>query len=207
VSRIETQQNHGGFTEVVDPVAEVLARIRGGDRHAAAAFVMENQDFIRRRYRQRLGLRLRRLIDSQDLVSTIARRLDACVLGKGVVAKDEAQLWALIFRIGDNALIDRRRVLARLEQVEGPDSEIAREWRCRMARAERARPDGALMEVDRMLRLLASEVDRQILSLWLAGLEHNQIAEELGLSPTNVRQHWARICARLRADYAPEWSV
>lgn len=187
-------------TSQSDEVTEAIARIRQGDRHAAAAFVLEHQGLIRRRYRQRLGFRLRRLLDSQDLVSTIVRRLDACVMGRGVRAEDEAQLWALIFRIGDNALIDRRRVLARLDRVEGPDSEIAREWRCRMARAERAQPDGTLLEIDRMLRMLPSEIDRRILTLWLGGLEHNEIAAEIGLTHAAVRQRWARLCARLRAS-------
>ncbi len=181
-----------------DCTDDLLARIREGDRKAAAEFLFASEGFIRRRFRQRMTQKNRRLLDSQDLLSTIARRFDACVERKGVRAGSEGQLWALIFQIGDNALIERTRVLARLERVEGPDSEIAREWRCRLARAERSQPDGAMFEINRMIGLLPQEIDRRILMLWLGGFDHPEIAADVGLTAANVRQRWVRLCARLR---------
>lgn len=180
--------------------ADVVLQIRTGDREAAARFLLEHEGLIRRRYRQRLG-RLRNLLDSQDLLSTLARRLDAFVHGRQVEATTLGQLLALIFQIGDHAFVDKSRVFARLQKVEGPDSLIAQEWRCRLARAERSRPDGANAELDRMFVSLVSDTDRQILALWMAGEEHPEIATQLGLSHAATRQRWARICDRLRAKF------
>src|SRR5688572_28295557 len=72
-----------------------LGRIRGGDREAAAEFVRLNEALLRRRYRHKLGSALRRIVDSEDLVSTVSRRLDAYVLSGRVRAVTLQQLWAL----------------------------------------------------------------------------------------------------------------
>ena len=183
----------------MEVLAQTIDRIRTGDRGAAAAFLTENQAMIRRRYRHKLGRAMRRLCDSQELVSTIARRFDRLVYDKAVRAESERQLWALIFAIGDNALADKGRIVQRLEQVEGPDSDIAREWRIRLARAERNRSDGMEGELDDMLRRLDDPMDRQVLTLWLMGFEHPAIAQEFGIEAVTVRKRWERIRKKLRA--------
>lgn len=179
----------------------LLERIRNGDREAAAEFVLHHRAAIQRRFRQRMGLRVRRLLDSLDLVSTIARRLDAVVRIGNVRSLDDAQLWALVVQIGSNALTEMGRVQARLDRVEGPDSEIARVLRCRLARAQRREPEGAMIEVDRILRVIPHDIDRHILTLWLSGYEHAEIAEEIGIAPATVRQRWSRLCTMLRSGY------
>ncbi|CAG1007826.1 hypothetical protein PHYC_03482 [Phycisphaerales bacterium] len=143
------------------------------------------------------------MVDSQDLFSTIARRLDTLVRTGEVLALNERQMWALVFKIGDNALIDKARVMQRLERVEGPDSDVAYEWRCRLARAERAIPGGAESEIDGMLSRLDDRVDRQILSHWLLGTDHAAIAEELEMTTDAVRKRWERIRSHLRSVSVP----
>ncbi len=190
-------------SESTGPVHLLVTRIRGGDRSAAAAFLVQHEGQIRRRYRQRLGRAMRRMVDSQDLFSTIARRLDTLVRTGEVLALNERQMWALVFKIGDNALIDKARVMQRLERVEGPDSDVAYEWRCRLARAERAIPGGAESEIDGMLSRLDDRVDRQILSHWLLGTDHAAIAEELEMTTDAVRKRWERIRSHLRSVSVP----
>ena len=56
--------------------ADLLARIRAGDRDAAAAFLDRYGPLVRRRVRGKLGQQMRRVFDSQDLWSTLARRFD-----------------------------------------------------------------------------------------------------------------------------------
>lgn len=177
-----------------------LDRIRTGDRDAAAAFLTQNEELIRRRYRQKMGRAMRRLCDSQELVSTIARRFDKMVSDGEVRAASERQLWALIFSIGDHALADKGRILRHLERVEGPDSDVAREWRLRFARAERSTPDGMEGELDSMLRALDEPIDRQILTMWLMGIEFSMIASELSMEPATARKRWERIRTRLRVS-------
>lgn len=193
------QSTTGPAPQGPTPVELLVSRIRAGDRGAAAKFLLEHEGLIRRRYRQRLGRAMRRLVDSQDLFSTIARRLDAMIRTGSVLALNERQMWALVFRIGDNALVDKTRVMQRLDKVEGPDSDLAYEWRCRLARAERSAPGGAETEIDSMLARLDDRVDRQILSQWLVGTDHATIAQELEMTPDAVRKRWERIRTRLRS--------
>ncbi|MBL8874402.1 MAG: hypothetical protein JNM86_01250 [Phycisphaerae bacterium] len=181
-----------------------IDRIRTGDRDAAAAFLTQNEALIRRRYRQKMGRAMRRLCDSQELVSTIARRFDKMVSDGAVRAASENQLWALIFAIGDHALADKARILQHLEKVEGPDSDIAREWSLRFARAERSNPDGMEGELDAMLRLLDGPIDRQILTMWLMGIELQVIAAELAMEPAAARKRWERIRSKLRVSAEQE---
>lgn len=181
-----------------------LDRIRTGDRDAAAEFLTRNEALIRRRYRQKMGRAMRRLCDSQELVSTIARRFDKMVSDGEVRAASEPQLWALIFSIGDHALADKGRILQHLERVEGPDSDAAREWRIRFARAERSGPDGMEGELDSMLRSLEAPIDRQILTMWLMGIELQVIATELAMEPATARKRWERIRSKLRVNAEQE---
>lgn len=181
-----------------------IDRIRTGDRNAAAEFLTQNEALIRRRYRQKMGRAMRRLCDSQELVSTIARRFDKMVSDGEVRAASENQLWALIFTIGDHALADKARILQHLERVEGPDSDVAQEWRLRFARAERSSPDGMEGELDRMLRSLEEPLDRQILTMWLMGIELQVIADELSMEAAAVRKRWERIRSRLRISVREE---
>lgn len=177
-----------------------LQRMCSGDRSAAASLMGEYQDLLRRRFRRRLGRAMRRIVDSQELISTVTRRLDVMVKQGTVGASSERQWWALVFRIGDHALADKARILARLERVEGPDSELAQQWRCRFARAERRQPEGMELELDAMLRLLSDPLDREILTMWLMGRDHISIAQELGETPEFVRKRWERIRKQLAAS-------
>src|SRR5262249_30350304 len=111
------------------------------------------------------------------------------------------QLWALVFRIADRALIEKARVFRALEAREGEDSPFARQVLQHLERNERAQPDGALIEIDRAMGCLSDAVDRDILSLWLMGNQHKHIADSVGLAPTAVRQRWVKIRDRLRDLY------
>src|SRR5262249_29722926 len=90
-----------------DPSAHLralLLRMRRGDRHAAAEFVVENADSIRRRFRRRISGSVRRLFDSADLVSTVARRLDG-IVGRGrLAAGSVGELWSLVMVVGRYSL-------------------------------------------------------------------------------------------------------
>jgi hypothetical protein len=48
------------------------------------------------------------------------------------------------------------------------------------------------------LRRLDCAVDRQILSLWLAGEPHTQIAQQVDMTPAAVRKRWESIKHLLR---------
>src|SRR5262245_43990251 len=73
-------------------VPELLARMRAGDRQAAAVFITRYESKIRRRVRGKLSLSMRRIFDSQDIVSTLGRRLDLYVRSGKLEAQSEQQL-------------------------------------------------------------------------------------------------------------------
>ncbi len=182
-------------------VEQLLRRMRGGDRDAAAAFMSAYGPRIQRRVRGKLSRAMRRVFDSLEILSTVSRRLDSYVHAGRLEARTAPQLWSLVFRITDAAVIDKVRVFKRLERVEGEDSPLAAQLR---ARLNEAPEDTIEVEIERILQVLDDETDRQILSLWLAGNEHAVIGEFVGLTPNAARQRWFRIRDRLRKELGGE---
>lgn len=180
-----------------DGIGDLLTRMKAGDRQAAAQFMDRFGSRIRRRVRGRLRPAMRRLFDSQEIISTLSRRLDAFVAGGRLAACSENQLWALIFRMAENAVIDKARVFRSLQSVENGDGFAALlVWRLR--EAEQREPEGPETELNRAFAALEDRTDREILSLWLHDTPHYVTANILGLSPAAVRKRWETIKRRLR---------
>ena len=192
----------------------LIERMRSGDRRAAAVFVLEYGPRVRRRLRGKLSRAMRRVFDSQDLMSTLARRLDAFVLAGRLRATTEGQFWSLVFQMAEHALIDKARVLRRLRAAEGEDGPLARALEARVRGAgtegravggggggggEVDEDSGAALELAATFDMLPDSTDRAILSLWLNGTPHAVTADCVGLSPAAVRQRWMGIRARIRA--------
>lgn len=181
-----------------DRLADLVQRMRAGDRQAAAEFMIEYGPLLRRRVRGKLGAAMRRLFDSQEILSTVGRRLDRYVRVGGLEAESPGQLLQLVFRMAEGAVIDKVRVFKRLERVEGEDSHFAQEFSSRLHDADTDQSDGAVISLDAALRVLTSDIDRQILTMWLNGTQHNVIAWDLGMTPAAVRQRWKTIRDRLK---------
>lgn len=177
---------------------QLLMRMRSGDRAAAAEFIERFGPRIRRRIHGKLGPAMRRLFDSQEILSTLGRRLDVCIRSGSLGATSIDELWSLVFRIADNSLVENARVFRSLEAKEGEDSPLAYRMLQRFKDAESTDRDGPLIEIDRALRSLDDSVDREILSLWLHGKQHVHIAESVGLSAPAVRKRWEKIRGKLR---------
>jgi hypothetical protein len=180
----------------------LITRMRGGDREAAARFLVEYGDLIRRRIRGKLGTGMRRLYDSQDILSTVSRRLDRYVRNGQVQAASAEQLWSLVFKMAETAVIDRVRAYKRLQAAEGEDGTIARELLTRMDRAESNEPEGAELVLERVYCSLGSDADRELLVLWLADMPLFRIAETTGSTPAAIRQRWKAIRERLKVRIA-----
>ena len=181
-----------------DRLTDLVQRMRLGDRQAAAEFMVEYGPLLRRRVRGKLGAAMRRLFDSQEILSTVGRRLDRYVRVGGLEADSPGQLLQLVFRMAEGAVIDKVRVFQRLERVEGEDSQFAQQVSSRLQDAENDQCDGAVLSLDVALRTLTSDIDRQILTMWLNGIQHSVIAWDLGMTPAAVRQRWKTIRDRLK---------
>lgn len=185
-------------------VEDLLVRLRAGDRNAAAAFIERNREIIRQRFRRKLGRAMRRVVDSYDVVSTIARRLDTMLTRGGLGFENERQLWGLVMRLGDRAVADKARLLARLKRAEQEE----RDWADTLAAAiERSQSDGEAelsQLLDRAFGALENDVDRTILAQWLHGHSQAQMAVLLEMEAGLVRKRWERIRACLRAALGGE---
>jgi len=179
-----------------DDVESLLERMRRGDRDAMGDFLARFGDRIRARVRLRLSPAVRRLADSQDLLATVGRRLDRFVVDGKLRASGPDELWSLVMTTAHNALYEKRRLLGRLQRVEGPDAVWARPAAAIVG--SRDRDDEFEGLVERALDAAGSDLDRAIVSRWLAGDSLTEIGHTLGLSPEAARQRWRSIRLRLR---------
>jgi RNA polymerase sigma factor (sigma-70 family) len=182
-------------------VRALLDRMREGDREAAAIFVTRYHRQIRRRIRGKLNPAMRRLFDSQDIVSTVGRRLDQYVSAGNVTAGSERQLWMLVYRMAINAVIDKSRMYRRLQQVEGPDSVVAQALYRQLREAERRSEVDFDIKLEQALEMFSDETDREILLQWLSGFRLNEIARSIDMAPTGVRKRWQKIRERLQERF------
>lgn len=187
------------FSAKPDSPAAILLKIQDGDRNAAAQFIASNSPLIRRRFRHKLGRAMRRVFDSQELISTVSRRLDRLVRQGMVRAVNERQLWSLVFDIAEHAVIDKARALKRLEKVESADSPFAEMLRTCILNQEHDEPSRLeSVELGDLFESLADPVDREILAMWLNGTSHLVAAQLLDIPHATVRKRWERIKDKCR---------
>ncbi|MHC4976827.1 MAG: RNA polymerase sigma factor [Planctomycetota bacterium] len=177
-------------------VDTLSGRMRAGDREAAAEFIVRYGPRLQRRIRSKLSPAVRRLFDSQDLLSTLSRRLDAYVAKGQFRAADERETWALVTTIAENAAREKARLVARLRKVEGPDSQFAQHLLSR-ASGSVAEPEDDHLDPEVLIDALESELDKDLLRFWLRGYTQKQIAEMIEISYDATRKRWERIKKRL----------
>lgn len=205
--RDDPDREDESLSDMRDPSSEVgklLRRMRTGDREAAATFVMQFGSHIRRRIKGQLSPSMRRIFDSRDILSTVGRRLDRIVESGRVKATSEPQLWALVFSIANNAVIEKGRVIRRLRRIEGEDSFFAQQMMRRLRQAERVGREQPELEIERVIDWIDDKVDKEILCLWLAGSPHDVTSVCVNLAPTAVRKRWQKIKFRLRERFETE---
>lgn len=175
--------------------AALLERIRSGDRDAAAEMIERYKPLIRQRCRSRIKPRLRSVTDSEDLWSTVARRFDVMMIRGGLVLDSERAFWVLLGTLIDHAVVDRARVLKRLERVASEDEPFAVAMRTRLEHDTSTAGSELLLEA---MNQLPRQSDRDILTLWLFDHSHRQIADALGSTESAVRMRWHEIRGILR---------
>lgn len=176
----------------------LLIRMRDQDRAAVAEFIEAYGRLIRRRVRSKLSPKMRRVFDSLDVLSSLARRLDVVVAKGQLRAMNEAQFMAFVNQVAENTIVDQARLVRRLHRVEGADSEVVRLMRQRML----VEGDSTAVREDELLRLvesIASADDRDMVCMWMNGRSLKHIGEALGISPDATRQRWRQLKINLRA--------
>lgn len=173
---------------------ELLSRVRLGDRAAAAELFTRYSGLIRQRCRQRMRPGLRAVTDSEDVWSTVTRRFDALMVKGGVTVASAREFWVLVATLTERAIVDRARVLARLDRARGEDEPFASRLRERMS----ARAGFSEAELEGLVGAVEDPIDRDVVRLWLADRSHGEIGAALGLSEGAVRSRWHQIRRVLR---------
>lgn len=156
---------------------------------------------IRRRVRGKLRASMRRLFDSQDILSTLGRRLDEYVYSGGFEARSEGELWSLVFKIAERSVAEKARHFESLTGNESGGFRAASQAQ-RFDRVDAH--DDESPELEDLLAEIPSEPDRQIARLWSRGMTSEMIAVEVKMTPHQVRQRWIRTRDRLRARFGGE---
>ncbi len=180
-----------------------MKRMGDGDRHALADFLTSYGPMIRRRVRGKLRASVRRLYDSQDILSTVSRRLDAYVRSGKFQARSEDEFWGMVFKVAQHSLVEKARIVEALRTKEGEDSEFAVWMLGRLNSPSQSDELGSgSLELDDLLDILKTDDDRTIARMWAGGANHTQIATHLGVDDAAVRQRWHRIRQTLQDGLA-----
>lgn len=177
----------------------LLDRMRGGDREAAAEFMQRFGPAVRRRVRVKLGMSMRRVFDSEDVLSTVTRRLDEVVRRGRLRTETEAGLQALVLRILDFALREKVRAHQRGRRGQGSDHPLTHGEDEVPDRSRQPYPTCFETDSDTLMRSLDDDLDQEILLLRMHGNQLANIARSLGLEGPFVRKRWQRIHTRLAA--------
>jgi RNA polymerase sigma factor (sigma-70 family) len=177
---------------------DLIDRIARGDQQAAAEFIRSHQGLIRRRLRHKLGAALRRTTDSEDLVSTLSRRLHAYMATSKIQARTTEQLLGLIMTMAQRSITDKLRALRKAERAHGPEARASAAIR---QGDDEARRSAEPRSADKVIASLDSELDREIARMAARGMDHAKIATALGISHSAVRKRWERLKAKLRRSF------
>lgn len=165
------------------------------NRDELAAFVSAQGPLLLRRIRRKLSPSARDLFDSQDVFSTMLRRVDKLAAQGRLRAESEAQLVALLTAIVDHAVIDRARISERKKRVERRAAQSARADRKSVV------PEDSLAthsQLDVLNQLITDPADRELLRLRLQGASFSNISEATGKPEGTLRWRWGRLGRYLR---------
>jgi len=187
-------KNQSAENPCIPSAGDLLGRMRDGDRSACGLFMLHYGDLVRLRIRDKLSVPLRRVLDSEDVLATVTRRLDRIVCDEKLRAETDSQLWALVMQIAKNVIRENVRTRTREPGVSS-DAELIK----RLAAAASDTP-----AVDRQaatewaFRVVDDEIDRLIIQRRIAGDSHDRIAALVDLKPSAVRMRWSRVIGMLQ---------
>lgn len=150
--------------------------------------------------RRRLTLNTRSVFDSEDVFSSVVRRLDGLAAEGELRPQSEAELWALAKQIAMNTAVSKTRLIERARALLTDDGPLAYEVGRRLNAC--LGDDDAGVLVHKMYEALENSAERQIFGLMLRGASHRAVSQLLGISEDACRQRWMTIRRKLLA-----WSL
>jgi hypothetical protein len=185
--------------DAVPPAAESDPGVLLGDRESIAKYLIENKDRIRSVARRKLSARTRSVFDSEEIASSVFRRMDAFVSEGRLRQCNLAEFWGLIDTMTENNAFNRTQLIERARAFVREDGPYAQEL---LRRFELSKDDERATDlVFRILMFLKDEKDRRILSFRLRGARHSVVAGIVGISEESSRKRWSEICKLLRESF------
>lgn len=174
-------------------LAALTARVRLGDAAAAAEFVRLFEPQIRRGIRiHGTGLRLQRILDSEDLCQSVMRRFLGQLDNPAVPTDDPTRLLAWLLEVARNRKLEalrRERTAKRGGGWRDVGVELLAE------QADQDAPVGLELEQRELLEKLftrLSERGRRIAQLRADDVPWEDIARQLGGTPEAIRKSYRR---------------
>jgi RNA polymerase sigma factor (sigma-70 family) len=181
--------NEGGAASVVIKI--VASTPTYEDRELVASLFERHAPLLRSRIRRSLSPSVRRLFDSQDLLSTLRRRVDSMAAKGEILAQSEEQFVALILTMARHATVDKARIAKRLHETPFTDDG----WEPPAELVETQNLEELFAEIFRVL----SPDDTLLVNLWLQDVPREQTAELLGCTTGSVSHRWRRIREQIRS--------
>jgi len=173
---------------------ELLRRMRDGDRAACGLFMRHYGDLVRLRIRDKLSVPLRRVLDSEDVLATVTRRLDRIIHDERLRAETDSQLWALVMQIARNVISENARTRTR-ERAVASDADLIKLLAATVSDEPSIDDQSATAWA---FRVVDNDIDRVIIQRRIAGDSHEKIAALEALKPSAVRMRWSRVIGMLQ---------
>ena len=178
----------------------LIARIRNGDESASAELVQRYERPVIRAVRARLGSRLRRVLDSMDVMQSVNRSLLVGLRSQKFQFSEPAQLIALAVLLVQRKVARHWRSVKRTLPIE-PKGGASENPLLDVGSHEPEQSSVIAAEelLQRFLTFL-DDLDRQLVQLKLDGHSSVEVAAVLKLDPAFVRMRWSRLRDKLRAS-------
>ncbi len=172
----------------------------GALREAIAAYVLSHQDRVRAIARRKLTASARQVFDSEEVVSSVLRRLDGMAMRGSLRTTSEAELWGLIRAIAQNTAVSKTQLIERTRDLLTEEGAYAQRLLERLDACDG--DDEATLIVQRMLLSFKDATDRQLLVLIMRGATHKAIGGLLGISEEASRARWKKARDALNTRFA-----
>lgn len=174
-----------------DPPAPIRSRAE------LAAFLLERADEIRAVARRKLTTVARCSFDSEDVLSSVVRRMDKLFHDGRLHVTTRDELWRLVQAVAGNRAVSFTRLRERMAQLSEEDGPYAQHLASSFAAC--TCDDEALLTLYQLAAKLAQPADRQLFLLRARGANHRAAAAVLGVSEEAARQRWTSIRRQLSA--------
>lgn len=134
----------------------------------------------------------RKLTDTEDILSTVQRRVDRIIYEGRLRAASDEQFYALVHSVVERAILEKIRMGRRARVREQAAGAV------RLSSLVERRRREAISQTERIGRAVTDPVDREVILLRGRGLSFELIAEMMGMQPAAVRKRWSRLRARAR---------